>query len=69
MRILSLTKMEIKIIDSLKKGLSNKQISEENNISVNTVKYHLKKIFHKLSASSRLDAIIKLNNLNKNTEI
>ena len=63
MKLSSLTKTEIKIINSLKKGLSNRQISDENNISVNTVKFHLKNIFHKLEATNRVEAIIKSNNI------
>jgi DNA-binding NarL/FixJ family response regulator len=46
----------------LQKGYSNQTISKETGISVNTVKYHLKKIFKKLHARNRIEAI---NNFNK----
>ena len=50
------------IIGLLQKGYSNQKISGEAGISVNTVKYHLKKIFRKLHAKNRIEAI---NNFNK----
>jgi DNA-binding NarL/FixJ family response regulator len=50
------------IILLLQKGYSNQTISKETGISVNTVKYHLKKIFKKLHARNRIEAI---NNFNK----
>jgi len=69
MELPTLTTTEIKIMDSLRKGLSNRQISDENNISVNTVKFHLKNIFHKLGASNRVEAIIKSNNNIKTSDL
>jgi DNA-binding NarL/FixJ family response regulator len=50
------------ILSLLQKGYSNPAISRETGISVNTVKYHLKKIFRKLHAKNRIEAI---NNFNK----
>ena len=58
-----LSKTELKIIKLLEKGLSNKSISFQCNVSENTVKFHLKNIFKKLNVHNRVEAIYKLNNL------
>ena len=61
-----LSEKELEIIKLLEKGLTNKSISSECNISENTVKFHLKNIFKKLNVHNRVEAIYKLNNLKKN---
>lgn len=53
----------------LQKGYSNQTISKETGISVNTVKYHLKKIFIKLNAKNRIEAINNFNKILKNTSL
>ncbi|HPF65591.1 helix-turn-helix transcriptional regulator [Lentimicrobium sp.] len=53
---------EEQILCLLQRGNSNQAISEATGISVNTVKYHLKKIYKKLHARNRIEAI---NNFNK----
>jgi len=54
----------------LQKGYSNQTISKETGISVNTVKYHLKKIYKKLNAINRVQAINKFNEItNQKTTI
>ena len=58
-----ISKRESSIMILLQKGMSNKIISEETGISVNTVKYHLKKIYKKLHAQNRIEAINKYNKL------
>lgn len=58
-----LSKTELKILKLLEKGLPNKSISFECQISENTVKFHLKKIFKKLNVHNRMEAIYKFNNL------
>jgi DNA-binding NarL/FixJ family response regulator len=40
----------------LEAGYPNKQIAQELNISLNTVKYHLKNIFGKLGVVNRTQA-------------
>ena len=55
----TLTKTEIKIMDLLGKGLSNKELAKELNCSVKTVKNHLNSAFHKLGVSSRTEAVVK----------
>jgi two-component system response regulator DegU len=41
------------------KGNTNKEIGEELNISEATVKQHLKGIFRKTHAKSRIEAVVK----------
>lgn len=57
---------EKQIILLLSQGYSNQTISNKIGVSVNTTKYHLKKIFKKLDAKNRIEAI---NNFNKNIKI
>ena len=49
-----LTKMEKKIAKLLKTGYTNMNISEELDISINTVKTHVKHIYEKLNVKDRL---------------
>ena len=55
----SLTKTEIRIMDLLGKGMSNKELAKNLNCSVKTVKNHLNNAFHKLGVSSRTEAVVK----------
>ncbi len=55
----TLTKTEIKVMDLLGKGLSNKELAKALNCSVKTVKNHLNSAFHKLGVSSRTEAVVK----------
>ncbi|WP_428898227.1 DNA-binding response regulator [Parelusimicrobium proximum] len=54
-----LTKTEIRIMDLLGKGLSNKELAKELSCSVKTVKNHLNSAFHKLGVTSRTEAVVK----------
>lgn len=58
-----ITQRELVILELLNKGFSNKRISGEIGITVNTVKFHLKKIYKKLDVINRVQAIIKFNEL------
>jgi LuxR family maltose regulon positive regulatory protein len=51
-----LTDHELHILHMLEAGYPNKQISREMNISLNTVKYHLKNIYGKLGVVNRTQA-------------
>jgi DNA-binding NarL/FixJ family response regulator len=62
--IYHLSKTEVKIIELLEKGLSNKSISIKCDISENTVKFHLKNIYKKLKVHNRLEAVCKINKNN-----
>lgn len=55
----TLTKTEIKIMDLLGKGMSNKELAKQLNCSVKTIKNHLNSAFHKLGVSSRTEAVVK----------
>ena len=62
----NLTQKEFEILTALYEGKTNKQLAEDNFVSVNTVKTHLKNIFEKLEVNTRTAAISKLHELNKN---
>ena len=54
-----LTKTEVKVLDMLGSGLSNKELAIELNCSVKTIKNHLNSAFHKLGVTSRTEAFVK----------
>lgn len=57
---LGLTERELEVIDWIKTGKTNQEIGQLLNISQNTVKSHLKRIFQKLNVSKRAQAIALL---------
>ena len=52
-----LTKRERALLEALSRGLSNRQLAAEFEISANTVKFHLSNLYEKLSISSRTQAV------------
>lgn len=52
----NLTPKEILILKGISEGKINKEIADEINLSVNTVKYHIKNIYGKLEINSRQEA-------------
>jgi LuxR family maltose regulon positive regulatory protein len=52
-----LTIQEEKILRLVEKGLTNKQIAEHNNVTVGTVKSHIKNMYRKLEVNSRMQAL------------
>ncbi len=54
-----LTTKEEKILNLLAEGKSYKTIAEENYLSVNGVKYHIRNIYEKLHVNSRAEAVNK----------
>ena len=52
-----LTERERLLMTALARGLSNKALAREFDISVNTVKFHLRNLFEKLGVASRAQAI------------
>lgn len=56
----SLTKREKQIALKLTQSLTNEQISEQLNISVNTLKTHIKKIYEKLNIKDRVSLALIL---------
>jgi DNA-binding CsgD family transcriptional regulator len=58
-----ITIRELVILEHLKRGLSNEKISLATGITINTVKFHLKKIYKKLHVINRVQAINKYNEI------
>lgn len=58
-----LTKREKQILACLADGKDNKQISASLYLSIETVKTHMKNIFRKMNAKSRLEAVMKAKHL------
>ncbi len=57
--LVALTKTEIKVLSTLGRGQSNKEIAATLDCSVKTVKNHLNSMFQKLSVSNRTEAVVK----------
>jgi len=53
----ALTTTEKAILLSLASGKTNKELSTEHGISINTVKFHLRNLYDKLAVSNRAQAI------------
>jgi ATP/maltotriose-dependent transcriptional regulator MalT len=54
---LGITPRELEILDLIAKGLSNRGIAERLFVSENTVKTHSSRLFDKLSAKRRTQAV------------
>lgn len=54
---LGLTPREVEILEAMAAGLSNREIAERLHVSENTVKTHAARVFTKLSAQRRTQAI------------
>jgi DNA-binding NarL/FixJ family response regulator len=52
------TEREQHVLAALQRGLSNKVIAAELNLSQNTVKVHISRIMRKLRATNRTEAVI-----------
>ncbi|WP_160061380.1 two-component system response regulator NarL [Psychromonas sp. L1A2] len=57
-KIATLTRRENQIMEEISRGLSNKEISENLNISEGTVKVHVKSLLKKLAIKSRVEAAV-----------
>jgi serine/threonine-protein kinase PknK len=53
----SLSGREVQILRMLDRGMSNKQIARDLSVTVNTVKWYLKKIYTTLGVSSRMESV------------
>lgn len=53
----ALTSREIEVMELVSAGLTNLEIAAELSIALNTVKQHLKHVYHKLGVRSRLEAV------------
>jgi DNA-binding CsgD family transcriptional regulator len=54
----SITPRELEILELIAKGLSNREIAEKLFVSENTVKTHSSRLFDKLSARRRTQAVL-----------
>ncbi|WP_298254889.1 response regulator transcription factor [Bradyrhizobium sp.] len=59
----ALTSQQLRVLDMVCRGLQNKHIAYELDISVTTVKVHVSEILRKLGVRSRTEAIIKMSQL------
>ena len=53
----ALSKREIQILEKLSRGCTDAEISESIFLSINTVKWHLRKIYNKLQIRSRMESV------------
>ncbi len=53
----TLTRREIEVLAELASGRTNKQIARDMNVSLNTIKFHVRNLFQKLGVNSRGQAI------------
>lgn len=53
----AISQREREILNLLSRGMPNKRIAHSLNVSVDTVKWHLKNLYSKLGTSSRFDAV------------
>ena len=51
-----LTSRESEVLELIAAGKTNKEIADALFISINTVKYHVKKVYEKLQVSNRKEA-------------
>lgn len=58
-----MTSQQLRVLDMICRGLQNKHIAYELDISVTTVKVHVSEILRKLDVRSRTEAIIRLSKL------
>lgn len=54
-----LTGRELEVLQSLSKGLFNKEIADQLGIGVETVRWYLRKIYEKLHVNCRTEAVLK----------
>ena len=57
LRELGITRRELEILELIARGLSNREIAENLFVSENTVKTHSSRLFDKLSAKRRTQAV------------
>ena len=60
---LGITEREFEVLELLAAGRSNKEIAQALAVSLNTVKTHIARLFEKLRAARRTEAILKAREL------
>lgn len=59
----ALTTKEMRVLEFLDHGATNKEMSKHLFVTENTIKYHLKNIYGKLQVTNRLQALIAARDL------
>ena len=57
LKLLGITRRELEILELMAKGMSNREIADKLFVSENTVKTHSSRLFDKLSAKRRTQAV------------
>ena len=57
LKLLGITKRELEILELIARGMSNREIAEKLFVSENTVKTHSSRLFDKLGAKRRTQAV------------
>ena len=65
-RMQPLTPKENEVLLLLRMGKTNSEIAETLEISMNTVKTHMKSLYKKLNARNRTEAVLKSIKMDKN---
>lgn len=60
-----LTERQVKVLQLIAEGRSNKDVAEELGLTPGTIKMHLSRIYKALGAKSRTDAVAKFNRLSQ----
>ncbi len=60
-----LSRRETEVLQTLSKGLSNKEIADALSVNVETVRWHLKQIYEKLHVHCRTEAALKFLGMNE----
>ena len=55
-----LTRRERMVLEQIAKGLSNKEIARELNVSLNTLKVHIRNLYGKMGVENRTQALLKI---------
>lgn len=58
-----LSRRETEVLQSLARGLANKEIADELSLTVETVRWHLKQIYEKLHVRCRTEAALKFRDM------
>lgn len=56
--VVKLSRRERDVLLLIVKGLNNKQIARELNLSLNTTKHHVSRLFDRIDVASRLQAAV-----------
>ena len=54
----NLTRKEIAVLTSLAKGKSYKMVAEDCDITINTVREHIRNIYHKMNVHTTTEAVL-----------